>query len=523
MQVKRIDVQVAGKAWTPSTGLGTVALNVSAKGTVGGTLAIYSPDDAEPITTSLSYGTTSYATNLVMSKVGANGKIKLVNKGTASTNVYLDLHGYTVTAAGISTATTASIYVPVAPVRILTDITIPAYGNYEMQPLGLGGVPASGVRAVSATISALSTTTSTIRVYAAGEWWPDDAALDLEPNKPSSNYVIGEIGTGGKVNVHNFGGAPVKISVDVSGYFANDSTAAERSGIYGLKPNRLAANVSIPANEDYVLAPRGQGDVPPTLVGAVGFEVTATGASNGALEIRPSDQPATGLPTLSYGAGTPANRFTLTNLGADGTVIVHNSGTSPAMVSVDTIAYTEFSVWRQPTVPDMKDVADDPVVAGTDPVDLTTDDRDADVAEDIPFDEDITVAEVSEPDGETSGLAAKAVLPGCYSYNLVYADSSSRMVASGIGSCQFRVPAVTVSTNLARKRWWGLYTGIDTASVYKENVSSAGASVRKGCYYWTKTTYRSRVTSAIYAKGQWWRSPETSDYITWNCHTGKRE
>jgi hypothetical protein len=111
-------VTVAGQGWLPSSNLASVALNISAKGASGsGAIKVYSSDDAEPTSTALSYGTANYRANLVITKVGADGKIKLINTGSSNAKVYLDDQGYTLLTPG---STAGSTYVPVAPPRSLT-------------------------------------------------------------------------------------------------------------------------------------------------------------------------------------------------------------------------------------------------------------------------------------------------------------------------------------------------------------------------------------------------------------------
>ncbi len=163
-------VRVAGIGAVPRSGVSTVALNVAAKGTTGtGTIAVFPADDTDQATAAVSYRQNAYAGNLVTAKVGSDGNVKVVNKGPGAVRVYLDVHGYTLGHAG---GVPGSTYVPLAPARIADAVVVPANGNYELAPLGRGGIPATGVESLAYTLQAEADSSGTLRAYAAGEGGP---------------------------------------------------------------------------------------------------------------------------------------------------------------------------------------------------------------------------------------------------------------------------------------------------------------------------------------------------------------
>ncbi|MGW0580684.1 hypothetical protein ACWD25_33125 [Streptomyces sp. NPDC002920] len=340
-----VTVTVAGKGWLPSSNLASVALNIGAEGrSTTGSLKVYSTDDTEPASTAMSYGTDNYQANLVITKVGADGRIKLVNTGSGAVRVYLDDQGYTLTTAG---STVGGTYVPVDPTQILNNVTVAANSTYRMTPLGQSPVPSSGVQAVSVSVTALSTGTGTVRVYGAGDITPADATLDYAADTIEQNFAIAKIGTNtlldsagaGVVNINNFGFSPVTISVAVTGYFTSGTASTTGALVHALTPSRIADTVSIAAGDDFALPVLGQGGIPTSKPAAVGLNLTADSAGAGVITVSSAGLTDTGFNTVAYHADAPISTFTTARVGCSGQVVLTNTGSSAVTVSVDAYAY----------------------------------------------------------------------------------------------------------------------------------------------------------------------------------------
>ncbi|MBG0831812.1 fibronectin type III domain-containing protein [Planomonospora sp. ID67723] len=328
-------VRVVGVGAVPWSGVGSIALNIAAKGSTGtGSIVVYPSGDAEPAATAVSYRKEVYGGNLVTIKVGADGNVKVANKGPGPARVYLDVHGYTLTQAG---TTVGSTYVPLPPARIANAVTVPANGNYELSPLGKGGVPASDVESLAYTLRAKATSTGTLRAYAAGDIWPADATIDYAGGLALQNFAITKIGSGGRINIHNLGFSPVTVWVDVAGYFTKNKPTGPT--LRGVQPSRLVANASIAAGATYSLAPLGKGGVPVTGVDAVSVSLTAQSTAAGALTSYPSGTTAPTTHTVGFDANVRATASTVVKLGADGKVLIRNTGTAAATVSVAVYGY----------------------------------------------------------------------------------------------------------------------------------------------------------------------------------------
>ncbi|MER5866479.1 hypothetical protein [Kitasatospora sp. NPDC002040] len=330
-------VQVSGASGLPA-GLASVTVNVAAKGSTDlGRLVLHPSGEVEPDTGAVSYDKAHYAATTLITKVGSDGKIKLINQGTGSARIYLDVHGYTQQqGSGLS-------FVPLTPQRILAPTTVGAGGNLELKPLGLGGVPATGVQAVALTVTVKSATTGTIRVYPAGEGWPADATLDYAKDAVQQNFTVAKIGTNSTVNIHNLAWGGAEVAVDVAGYFTDSTTAGLRSAIRPVNPVRIAEKLVLPANGVKTVDPRGVSGVPVLNSTAVGASVTAFGAdAAGAVQVYPSGGTAPAGSTVNYLAGLENTGFTLAKLGSDGKISLRNTGTAPVTVWVDVYSYAEL-------------------------------------------------------------------------------------------------------------------------------------------------------------------------------------
>ncbi|MEU7837312.1 S8 family serine peptidase [Nonomuraea sp. NPDC049129] len=327
-------VQVVGVAGLPATGIRAVALNIAAKGDWfnSGSLAVYPSDEAEPESNVLFYDSSRYTSTMVIAKVGADGKVKVVNRSGAPVRVTLDVHGHTRAQAD---AAVGGTYMPISPVRPAERTVIPAWGNVQLATSSMSGVPASGVDTVALTVMVKSAATGTIRVYAAGDIYPIDANIDYPANTAAQFFTIVKPGPDGKINLHNLGANTVEISVDVSGYY----TSAQRgSTTKAIRPASVTKAVTISAGGTRVLRFTGVPDIPSSGVAAVGLSVAAKASAAGIVSVVPQSGPNT-VRVVAYPAGKDTSGFTTAALRQDGTVVLKNEGTSQVTVSVDAYAY----------------------------------------------------------------------------------------------------------------------------------------------------------------------------------------
>jgi RHS repeat-associated protein len=91
-------VQVGGQAGVPTVGSGVTSvvtdLSVTDAGTSSAPLVVWADGTTEPSTTSLSYQGSTTMSNMVTTKLGANGAIDIHNTGTNAIDVTVDVEGW---------------------------------------------------------------------------------------------------------------------------------------------------------------------------------------------------------------------------------------------------------------------------------------------------------------------------------------------------------------------------------------------------------------------------------------------
>ncbi|NUT32864.1 MAG: choice-of-anchor D domain-containing protein [Hamadaea sp.] len=148
----------------------------------------------------------------------------------------------------------AGLYFPVPPARIMdtrSGLGVPKaqLGNNAtatLQVLGRGGVPSFGVGAVVLNVTVTAPSASSwLTVYPSGVDKPLASSLNFQKGWVRSNSVTVAVGADGKVKINNAQGW-VHVIVDVTGYYAKDSSIWSAGGVTGnhgqfhpLPPERL--------------------------------------------------------------------------------------------------------------------------------------------------------------------------------------------------------------------------------------------------------------------------------------------
>ena len=216
-----IDVGFSGMQRVPSSGVTAVAINVTAVAPTAPTyLTVWPSGDARPVASNVNAGPGQVIPNLVMAKLGANGKVSIFNLN-GNTNVLVDVVGYYTSGAG-------SRLTPIVPERA-TDTR--GANGVSVNPVGPAGtldvdlthltrVPSSGVKAVAVNVTAIFPSAPTyLTVWPTGDARPGTSNLNAGPGQVIPNLVIAKVGAGGKISIFNLNGN-TDVAVDVVGYFS---------------------------------------------------------------------------------------------------------------------------------------------------------------------------------------------------------------------------------------------------------------------------------------------------------------
>ncbi len=213
-----VDVTVRGIGDVPITA-DSVVVNVTAVTPTGqGYLTIWPSGESRPLASSLNFPVGVTVPNMVIAKVGTNGKISIYNL-RGLTHVVVDILGY-------MSSTSPGRYYPLPAARVMdtTPDAVAPIGpasTSTLTVLNVGGVPATGVSAVALNIAAKGPSANSFIVA-----WPNGVARPLAANlNPRagldvSNLAVVKVGTGGKVQLYNHAGT-VDLVVDVVGYFTS--------------------------------------------------------------------------------------------------------------------------------------------------------------------------------------------------------------------------------------------------------------------------------------------------------------
>ncbi|MCH7790269.1 MAG: hypothetical protein IH940_12655, partial [Acidobacteria bacterium] len=190
----RIDVKVTGVAGVPA-GATAVVLNITATQATAESFVTVWPNGApRPTASNLNTSNALPTTaNLVIAKVGADGKVSLYNHA-GNVHLIADIAGFYQPDSG---------YVPRSPARLLdTRNTSPVgpQSSIDLKVTGVAGVPENATAVVLNVTATQPTAESFITVWPKGTARPNASNLNTSTALPTTaNLVIAKVGAEGKV------------------------------------------------------------------------------------------------------------------------------------------------------------------------------------------------------------------------------------------------------------------------------------------------------------------------------------
>jgi hypothetical protein len=228
MQVTGTNPSGTGSGGLPATGVSAVVLNVTALGHGTGFLTVFPQGVSAPTASNLNFSSGQVVPNRVIVPVSATGQVSITTN--TSVDVVVDVNGWFTD--GTSLSQTGALFVPATPSRICdtrsngnatpcVGHTIAGGTHYDVAVAGQGPVPASGVVAVVANLTATDTTAqSFLTAWPTGQSQPTASDLNWVAGLTVPNMAVVGLGTGGKISVFvNSGSADV--IVDVTGWYVN--------------------------------------------------------------------------------------------------------------------------------------------------------------------------------------------------------------------------------------------------------------------------------------------------------------
>jgi uncharacterized protein (DUF1501 family) len=213
-----IDLQVTGRGGVPD-GSTAVALNVTVtEPSAPSYVTVWPAGESRPLAASLNMVRGQTVPNMVLARLGQNGRVSLYNYA-GSTHIVADVLG------AFGDANTGR-FVPMTPVRLLdtregigAPLAKVGQGPLALPIVGRDGIPAAGVSAVLLNVTAVSPTADTyVTVYPRGAERPLAANLNAVAGQIVPNMVLGRLGDDGAVALFNYAGV-VDLVADAMGWF----------------------------------------------------------------------------------------------------------------------------------------------------------------------------------------------------------------------------------------------------------------------------------------------------------------
>lgn len=226
-------------------------------------------------------------------------------------------------------------YQALVPARILdtrlTAGTLGAGSSLNVQVLGQGGVPVSGVIAVMLNVTVTDTTApSFLIVWPAGLPQPLASNLNWTAGKTVPNLVEVAVGAGGQISLYN-GFGMVDVVIDMEGYVTVPTTVPPAAGLYNpVVPNRVldtrlgtgAPAAQVCAGQIISVQIAGTPGVPSSGVAAVVLNVTVTRTvvAPSSLTVYPTGSPRPVTSNLNFVPGQTVANGVVVKLGTGGQV-----------------------------------------------------------------------------------------------------------------------------------------------------------------------------------------------------------
>lgn len=330
------ELLVTGVGGIPATGVGAVVLNVTATEAPGnGYITTYPCGEARPTASNLNFTHGVDVPNQVTVKVGANGKVCFF----ASSDVQLvaDLFGWY---ADDFAARPGYRYHELDPARVLDTRDGTGTGTRPVGPVaanevialdidGVGGVPATGARAVTMNVTAANPAAAGyITVFPCDRPRPNASNVNIDPSTPAvANLVTVRTGDDGKICF--YASESMDLIVDLQGYFAEGpgveftSTSPVRvldtrdgTGVDGHRRGPLGRG------QVFVLHVAGENGVPSD-ARAVLLNVTVTEADNsGFVTVFPCGRARPNASNLNFVRGVDRANLVKARIGTNGNVCI---------------------------------------------------------------------------------------------------------------------------------------------------------------------------------------------------------
>lgn len=245
--------------------------------------------------------------------------------------------------SGPAGAAGTNTFKPVTPVRLLDTRTGNGAAQAKVGPgqtitvqiTGRGGIPASGVGAVSVNLTATGPTAASYLVaWPAGQARPTASTLNFRTGATIANSTVVGLSASGMLSIYNRNGY-TNVIADISGWFPTNSdfTPITPVRLLDTRTGNGASAVKVGAGQSVSLLIAGRGGIP-TGATAVSVNFTATGATESSyLTAWPAGQTRPTASTLNFPAGQTIANATVITLSSNGRISIFNKSGSTDIIA----------------------------------------------------------------------------------------------------------------------------------------------------------------------------------------------
>jgi streptogramin lyase len=329
-----IAVQVLGAGGVPSSGVGAVALNVTADGGSDSSfLSVFPGPGSVPLVSNLNFTPQQTIANMVVVNVGADGKVRVYN-ARGNVQVIIDVNGWF---SNAPTAGAAGTFNPVAPARLLDTRTttgghpgrMTGGETYNLPVAGVAGLPpVANISSVILNLTASGPSQAAYLTAFPGGSPPTASNLNVQGGVTQPNRVAVKLAADGTVSIFLSDGS-ADVVVDVNGWFGTSSASA---GVlyHGLVPTRIYDSRSpgqsmLGPDQTRPLQIRGLPGVPTGATAMVGDVAVTDSNSASVMIIYPTDAGRPVASDLNWPAGATIPNLVVVKIGADGNVAFYNA------------------------------------------------------------------------------------------------------------------------------------------------------------------------------------------------------
>lgn len=347
-----LDLKVTGVGAVPDA-VSTVMLNVTVVSPkAAGYLTVFPAGGAAPTASNLNFTAGQVVPNLVLAKVGANGRISFLNGSSGATDVVADLAGFFTAGTVVDPGGT----VPVTPSRLMDSRVsmggsgpLAAGESRKVQATGRAELPATGVLAAIVNVTAVAPTNAGfLTLYASDSAPPATSNVNFTAGQVVPNLAFALVGPDGSFMVMNGSAGRAEVVVDIVGYVMSTGGSIRAAGMYQpWDPSRIldtrqgVPKGTIPGGQAVVQSANEVAHFTPEYISAAVMNVTAVaGPKGGYLTVFPADAP--GIPSASnvnFVPGQVVPNLVVSKTSSAGSIEFFNGSAGPTDVVADLFGY----------------------------------------------------------------------------------------------------------------------------------------------------------------------------------------